>query len=67
MGRSDMTSLPLIARGFPWLFLLADIFAEIVESLVVAVSVGHDAQLRRPCRIQRFQFEARMLSWDRVG
>ena len=43
--------------SLPVFLLLADILAEVVESLVLAVSVGHDAQLRRKRRIERVQFE----------
>ena len=37
---------------------IANILAEVVESLVLAVSVGDNAQFRRKCHIERFQFES---------
>jgi hypothetical protein len=57
MGRSDIRSFPFVARCSPGFLLLADVLAEVVESLVLAMSVGHDAKFRRTGRIESFHFE----------
>lgn len=61
IGRSVMDSFPFIVRRRTCFLLLADIVAQIVKGLVLAVAIGDNAQFWRAGRVERFQFECECL------